>query len=104
MPVQMERPVVMRSIRNVVVLPLLGALCVGALARAAAAAGSENPILRGTLPERMLDALLPEELPELSYPAYFDDLDKARAQSFAGRYKQSLLTLHQVKDVPPAQL
>jgi tetratricopeptide (TPR) repeat protein len=104
MPVQMERPVVMRSIRNVVVLPVLGVLCVGALARAAAAAGKDNPIVRGTLPERMLDALLPEELPELSYPAYFDDLDKARAQSFAGRYKQSLLTLHKVKDVPPAQL
>src|SRR3712207_2838801 len=78
--------------------PLVVAFALVPSARTAAAA--DHPIERETLPARLLDAVTPEELPELEYRAYFDDLDKAAAQSFAGRYKLSLLTLHKVKDVP----
>ena len=83
-------------------LPLL-TISVTLLALARASAAATNPIERETLPSRLLDAVRPEELPELQYPAYFNDLDKARAQSFSGRYKLSLLTLHKVKDIAPEQ-
>jgi tetratricopeptide (TPR) repeat protein len=74
-----------------------------ALLCAAPAGVFGNDLVRDSLPQRWIEPLLPEQLPELKYPAYFDDLDKAKAQSFAGRYKQSLHTLAKVKDVKPEQ-
>ena len=57
-----------------------------------------------SIPMKWINPLLPENLPELQYPAYFSDLDKAVAQSFAGRYKLSLITLGKIKNLKPDQL
>ncbi len=50
--------------------------------------------------------MLPEDLPKLELPDYIqkNPLSKARAESFAGRYKLSLKTLGKVKNGPPAQI
>lgn len=53
---------------------------------------------RDVAPFRWIDEAMPESLPELKYPAYYNDLDKAKAQAFAGRYKTALYTLAKVKD------
>ncbi|MCY2951235.1 MAG: tetratricopeptide repeat protein [Planctomycetota bacterium] len=53
-------------------------------------------LLRDTIPNIWLDQYIPEKLPELKYPAYYTDLDKAKAQVFAGRYKTALFTLQSV--------
>ena len=60
--------------------------------------------IHGSIPQKWIDPLLVEDLPELKYPAYFDDLDKAKAQSWAGRYKLSLHTLRKITDPKPEQL
>ena len=67
------------------------------------APAAANDLVRDSVPQKWIEPLLPEELPELKYPAYFDDLDKAEAQAFAGRYKMSLHTLRRLKDVKPEQ-
>ncbi|HSZ57204.1 MAG TPA: tetratricopeptide repeat protein [Tepidisphaeraceae bacterium] len=54
-------------------------------------------------PMKWIEPLMPEDLPELTYPAYFTDLDKAQAQEVAGRYKLSLITLKNLKDLKPDQ-
>ena len=36
-------------------------------------------------PRRWTERLVPEDLPPLEYPEYFNDLDKARMQSQTGR-------------------
>jgi hypothetical protein len=59
--------------------------------------------VRETVPHKWLERFTPEDLPAQKYPAYFDDFDKARFQSFTGRYKLSLLTLRKVKDPKPEQ-
>ncbi|HXE52240.1 MAG TPA: tetratricopeptide repeat protein, partial [Tepidisphaeraceae bacterium] len=53
---------------------------------------------------KWIEPLMPEDLPELKYPAYFSDLDKAQAQALAGRYKLSLITLSHLKDLKPDQI
>ena len=53
---------------------------------------------REAIPTKWLAPYVPETLPPLAYPAYFNDLDKAKAQSFAGRYKMSLLTLRKISE------
>lgn len=40
------------------------------------------------------------DLPKLDYPAYYNDLDKARLLVFSGRYRTALLTLASLKDAP----
>lgn len=74
-----------------------------AVAGAAPVPAFGDDMVRDSVPQKWIEALLPEELPELKYPAYFDDLDKAKAQSFAGRYKLSLHTLARLKDLKPEQ-
>lgn len=59
---------------------------------------------REMLPNKWIERYEPEKLPDLEYPPYFNDLDKAKAQAFAGRYKLSLLTLYKVKSPKPEQL
>lgn len=48
---------------------------------------------RGSAPRKWLNQIVPEELPKLEYPSYYNDLEKARLEVFTGRYKQSLQTL-----------
>src|SRR5437762_14261209 len=52
---------------------------------------------RQTIPGKWIGPLLPEDLPKLEYPAYAKTIDKARMESFAGRYKKSLRTLAKLK-------
>jgi tetratricopeptide (TPR) repeat protein len=79
-------------------LPVLAA----AFALAAPAAFA-NDLVDESVPQKWINALLPEDLPELTYPAYYNDFDKAKAQAFAGRYKLSLHTLAKLKDAKPEQ-
>lgn len=51
-----------------------------------------------SFPARVMESVIPEEMVELTYPAYFNDLDRARMQAFHGRYKLALQTLLRVKD------
>src|SRR5215213_1668741 len=76
-------------------LPVLAA----ALLCSPAAFGDD--LLNDSVPQKWIDPFLAEKLPDLKYPPYFNDLDKAKAQAFAGRYKLSLQTLAKVKDVAP---
>jgi len=69
-----------------------------------APAARAQDLIRNTIPQRWIEPLMVEDLPELKYPGYFDDLDKARAQSWAGRYKLSLVTLRKIHDPKPEQL
>ncbi len=56
-----------------------------------------------TLPGKWIERLVPEDLPALKFPEYFNDLDKARAQMQAGRYRLALVTLAEAKDVDPVE-
>src|SRR5512138_3009822 len=81
-------------------LPWLALLPVLLMAAIAAA----QDLVRDSIPEVWIDQYLPEKLPELKYPAYYNDLDKARAQVFSGRYKTALLTLRKVAKGDPAEI
>jgi tetratricopeptide (TPR) repeat protein len=54
-------------------------------------------LARESVPQKWIEPLLPEDLPPLDYPKYFNDLDKARLQVQTGRYKLALQTLAHVK-------
>lgn len=83
-------------------------VCAGLMAFVAIAAATAKPAaaqrLPETIPQKWISRFLPEKLPALEFPAYFNDLDKARAQAQAGRYKLSLITLANVKDADPADI
>ncbi|HEY7116395.1 MAG TPA: tetratricopeptide repeat protein [Tepidisphaeraceae bacterium] len=70
----------------------------------------QPPVARGddfiqeSIPNKWITPLIPEDLEKLEYPAYFKDLDKAKLESFTGRYKLSLLTLKKVKGGDPLQV
>ncbi|HSV14461.1 MAG TPA: tetratricopeptide repeat protein, partial [Tepidisphaeraceae bacterium] len=53
---------------------------------------------RDAAPRQWYEPLVPEDLPALSHPKYFNDLDKAKADAFAGRYRLALQTLRSIKD------
>ena len=55
-------------------------------------------------PATWADALTPEPLPALKSAAFDDDLDKAREQAFAGRYKLALQTLRTAKSKSPGDV
>jgi tetratricopeptide (TPR) repeat protein len=55
------------------------------------------------LPNRWIEPLMPEDLPKLEHPEYFEDFDKAKAQLASGRYKLALATLHSAKSVDPLE-
>lgn len=82
-------------LRIVLVIALL-------LSPATAALGQD--LVKDSIPARWIQAYLPEELPDLEFPAYFNDLDKTQAQAFAGRYKLSLITLQKVAEGDPARI
>ncbi len=70
-----------------------------------AASARGQDLVQESIPWKWIDPLLPEDLPDLKYPAYFNDVDKAQAQSFAGRYKLSLSTIRKnIKDPKPEQI
>src|SRR3954470_22747363 len=56
-----------------------------------------------SIPEKWIRPLVPEEEKDAKYPAYFGDLDKARAQMLGGLYRRSLVTLTTAKDVDPLE-
>lgn len=60
-------------------------------------------IVRNAIPQSWLEPFLPENLPPLQYPAYFNDLDKAQYQAAHGRYRLSLITLGQTKFPEPSK-
>src|SRR3954468_8704067 len=71
-------------------------VCIAGLAHA-------QDLSRETIPGKWIEPILPENLPKLELPEYAKDIDRARAESFTGRYKKSLRTLAKVKDADPAE-
>ena len=61
---------------------------------------SAHDFVRHSPPQSWYEPLVPEDLPKLEHPSYFEDLDKARAQVSSGRYKHALATLYTIKDAP----
>src|SRR5258708_6549966 len=49
-----------------------------------------------SVPNEWIQDYLPEKLPELKFPEYYNDLDKAREQVYRGRYKAALMTLQKL--------
>ncbi len=75
----------------------------GVMAATCATANAVD-FVRETVPHKWIERFVPEQLPEQKYPAYFNDLDKAKFQAFTGRYKLSLLTLRKYKQPKPEEL
>ncbi|MGH7179343.1 MAG: tetratricopeptide repeat protein [Tepidisphaeraceae bacterium] len=70
------------------------ALCVlAAISAALFSATALAQLPPDLVPGKWLEPVLPEELPELEYPAWANALDRARLESLTGRYKKSLLTI-----------
>jgi len=69
----------------------------------ARAEGPEDAILRDAVPNKWLQSFLPENLPDLDLPEYIktSPVELAEAQSWAGRYKLSLITLGKAGDADP---
>jgi tetratricopeptide (TPR) repeat protein len=86
-----------RKLSTLLVLPVV---LFGAVATVAHA----QDLVRQTAPYKWLEPILPEDLPELDYPAWASELDKAKLESFRGRYKKSLLTLLKVRDGDPVEV
>lgn len=61
-------------------------------------ASAEEEFLRQFPPHSWLQRYLPEDLPAIETRAYDRPIDIAEKQVFAGRYKQALITLHEVGD------
>ncbi len=81
--------------RNLVrAIIVLVAVACSAISRAADDGGDE--FSREAIPQKWIERLAPERLPELSYAAYYNDLDKARQQAFHGHYRESLISLAKV--------
>src|SRR5262245_57471715 len=87
-----------RSRRLFSSLVFLGALgVVGGSIFCSAARGVD--FKKETIPGKWIEQLVPEDLPGLEYPNYFNALDRARMQMQTGRYRLSLITLANAKDV-----
>ncbi|MEM8873425.1 MAG: tetratricopeptide repeat protein [Planctomycetota bacterium] len=69
------------------------------LSFAVAAATLGSP-LHDVLPPEWRAQTLPERGRALEHPAYFEQLDIAAAEVHAGRYRQALITLHELDDTP----
>lgn len=79
------------SVRTTLIL-----LAVVLFNRGVLADDANDDFVRGTAPWKYIERLAPERLPELSYPVYYNDLDKARQQAFHGHYRESLITLEKI--------
>jgi len=60
-------------------------------------------LVRDSAPMKWIEPLLPEDLAPLTFPDYYNDLDKAQAQCFSGRYKLALISLSKLKDLKGEQ-
>jgi tetratricopeptide (TPR) repeat protein len=69
-----------------------------------AAAAHADDFVRESIPQRWIAPLVPEDYDKLEYPEYFKEIDKARLESFTGRYKLSLITLKKAKDADPVEV
>src|SRR5687767_14892042 len=69
----------------------------------APAAVAQDLVEESVLTEWIAD-YLPEKLPELKFPEYYNDLDKAREQVYRGRYKTALMTLRKLEKGDAAQI
>ena len=87
----------LRAIRALGVLGVLGGW-LGASTPAHA-----HDFVKNAPPHRWVEALVPEDLPPLKFPSYFNEVDKARAQADAGRYKLALVTLRKAKRADPVE-
>ena len=74
---------------------VIASLAVAALTPNRAAA---YDFIKDSVPNRWIESLVPEDLPDLKYPSYFNDVDKARAQVQTGRYRRALVTLSKAKN------
>lgn len=90
--------------KGAIALVLATAPITGLMSPPSARADATDPLLRHTAPHKWIDPFLPEKLPELTFPEFFTDLDKAKAQAFHGRYKQSLITLAKVEPKKPQEI
>src|SRR4051812_46838133 len=81
-----------RTRLSVLILVLLGV---------AAPSARAYDFVKDSLPNRWIQPLVPEDLPDLKYPAYYNDVDKARAQFMAGRYRRSLVALGHAQGADP---
>jgi tetratricopeptide (TPR) repeat protein len=86
--------------KNLLLVSAVGA----ALGLASHPVARADDFVKGSIPNRWITPFLPEDLAKLEHPAYYKDLDKARVESFTGRYKLSLLTLDKVKSADPLQV
>lgn len=68
-------------------------------------AGPVEEMLKDTITQQALNAVLPEDLPRQKLPKYIEDspIDLAEAQAFGGRYKTALLTLFNAPDADPVR-
>jgi tetratricopeptide (TPR) repeat protein len=80
--------------------PVLFAAAVAALAGVAPA----HDFVRDSAPMKWVEQAMTEDLPPLTFPGFYNDFDKAKAQVDAGRYKTALLTLRKIKNPKPEQL
>lgn len=54
-------------------------------------------------PLNWVEQALPEKLPELTYPAYADELDRAKIEMQTGRYRRALQTLRLARGIVPEE-
>ncbi|MDB5302698.1 MAG: hypothetical protein JWM97_247 [Phycisphaerales bacterium] len=66
-------------------------------------ADATDELVQNSAPMKWVKPFLPENLPDLNYPAYFNDLDKAKSQAFHGRYKKALQSLQTFKPQKPEE-
>lgn len=85
---------------------LLAGLVFGTMAGAAIVArpAPGQELVRESFPERWIEEYAPEKLPELKFPAYYSELDKAREEVFRGRYKAAVIRLPKITDGDPAEV
>src|SRR5690606_6991806 len=56
-----------------------------------------------TVPYRWIEPLMPESAEPPEYRAYYDALDKARAQLAAGQYRRVLVTLRTAGEIDASE-
>ena len=78
-------------------------LCFSVLACAGATSTLAVDMPAKAAPQKWLEPLVPEKMPALKHPEYFESLDKAKAELATGRYKLALATLHAAKDANPVE-
>lgn len=54
-----------------------------------------------SFPNKWIEQFLPEKLPDLKAPGYYEDVDRAKQQAFAGRYKMALVSVMKINRTTP---